>query len=115
MPRWLERLQEIEGLVRETEARLGSRWRELATELAGQPERFADRWRALVGGWDFSAVNELVEQHNGYYPVERKLPFDLRRRDYVDMWGISWRRRPLDAAWALGAYPADLDVALQAA
>jgi hypothetical protein len=111
MPRWLERLQELEGLVRETEGRLRMRRRELAAELAGQPERFAERWRQIVARWDFGAVNELVDQHNRYYPVERKLPFDIRRRDYVDMWGIGWRRRPLDADWALAAFPPDLDAA----
>jgi len=108
MPRWMERLQELDGLVQETEGRLNERWRELAAELAGRPERFAERWRRIAARWDFGAVNELVDQHNRYYPVERKLRFDMRRRDYVDMWGISWRRQPLDAAWVLAAFPPDL-------
>ncbi len=112
MPRWMERLQEIDGLVLETQARLQARWRELAGELRGQPERFAQRWAEMVEAWDFGAVNELIQQHNRYYPVERKLPFDLRRRDYVDMWGISWRRQPLDADWALAAFPPQLSAVL---
>lgn len=114
MPRWMERLQEIDGLVMEMRSRLRAGWVELARELPGQPERFAQRWSETAAAWDFGAVNEVVEQHNRYYPVERKLPFDLRRRDYVDMWGISWRRQPLDAAWALAAFPPRLGAAISA-
>jgi hypothetical protein len=40
--------------------------------------------------------------------VERKLRFDMRSRDYVDMWGIDWRMRPLDAAWVLERLPPEL-------
>jgi hypothetical protein len=114
IPRWMERLQEIDGLVLETKARLRARWVELAAELSGEPELFAQRWTQTLMAWDFGAVNELVDQHNRYYPVERKLPFDLRRRDYVDMWGISWRRQPLDAAWGMAVFPPQLDAAIRA-
>lgn len=112
IPRWMERLQEIDGLVLETHSRLRARWMELATESSDQPERFAERWAQTATAWGFGAVNELVDQHNRYYPVERKLAFDLRRRDYVDMWGISWRRQPLDAAWAMAAFPPHLAAAI---
>ncbi|MGN6379560.1 MAG: hypothetical protein ACTHNU_11465 [Gaiellales bacterium] len=113
-PRWLERLQEIEGYRREAESRLRLRWTELAVELRDRPAAFAERWREITAGWDFAAHNELVERHNEYYPAERKLRFDLRRRDYVDMWGIGWRRTPLDATWALQMFPPTLELAVAA-
>jgi hypothetical protein len=111
-PRWMERLQDIQGYRREYEGRLHTRWRELALELRGRPEEFALAWRRIAAGWDFSAHNQLVDDHNEYYPVERRLRFELRARDYVDMWGIGWRLEPLDAAWALRVFPARLESAL---
>jgi hypothetical protein len=108
----MERLQDIQGYRREYESRLLTRWRELALELRGRPEEFARTWRRIAAAWDFSAHNRLVEDHNEYYPVERRLRFDLRARDYVDMWGIRWRVEPLDAAWALRVFPARLEAAL---
>ena len=38
--------------------------------------RFAARCR-------FDELNELIGQHNEWYPIERDLPMDLRTRDYV--------------------------------
>jgi hypothetical protein len=107
-PRWLERLQEIEGHRLEAEARLERRWFELAEQLRGRPADFARRWREVAAGWRFDEHNRLVAEHNEFYPVERKLRFDLRSRDYVDMWGIDWRMRPLDAAWVLERLPPEL-------
>jgi hypothetical protein len=37
---------------------------------------------------------------------ERRLPFDLRTRDYVKVNGRDYRRPLLDAAWALAEFPA---------
>ena len=51
--------------------------------------------------WDFSAVNELVAQHNAYYPIERDLPMDPRTGDYVPVNGRDFRRSELGADWAL--------------
>ncbi len=114
-PRWLERLQEIEGYRLEAEARLERRWLELAEELHSRPQEFARRWRAEAEGWSFADHNRLVAEHNEFYPVERKLRFDMRSRDYVDMWGIEWRMRPLDAAWVLREFPPRLPGAAVAA
>ncbi len=33
--------------------------------------------------WDFGAVNDLIERHNRFYPIESRLPMDVRRRDYA--------------------------------
>jgi hypothetical protein len=63
-------------------------------------------WRAVVEGWDFGEVNDLIERHNRWYPVEARLAMDPRTRDYVKIGGRSYRREPLDAAWALERFPA---------
>ena len=51
-------------------------------------------------------MNDLIERHNRWYPIESRLPMDPRRRDYVLVNGRDYRLRPLDAAWALALFPA---------
>ena len=73
-------------------------------------EAYADRtdaaaWRRLAERWDFGEVNDLIERHNRYYPIEARLPMDPRTRDYVKIGGRSYRREPLDAAWILKRFP----------
>jgi hypothetical protein len=54
-------------------------------------------------------VNDLIDRHNRYYPVESRLPMDPKTRDFALIAGEDYRRRPLDAAWALERFPASLD------
>jgi hypothetical protein len=63
-------------------------------------------WRRTAERWDFGDVNELIEKHNRWYPVEARLAMDPRSRDFVKVGGRSYRREPLDAAWVLARFPA---------
>jgi hypothetical protein len=65
----------------------------------------AASWRRLAQRWDFGEVNDLIERHNRWYPIEARLPMDPRTRDYVKIGGRSYRRDPLDAAWILERFP----------
>lgn len=108
MPRYMERLRDI---TRQTEGHvraLGDAHAALRADHAGDPQGFAEAWRARVAAWPFGETNELIEQHNEWYPVERQLPFDLRTRDYVLIAGRSYRREPLTAEWALSRFPPEL-------
>jgi hypothetical protein len=105
---YMLRLLEIERLAADHAAALEARWQELAVECAGNPLAFEERWRSEVAGYDVDDVNRLIETHNRWYPVEARLPMDVRRRDYVLVGGQPYTRQPLDAAWALERFPADL-------
>lgn len=95
---YMQRLRLIE---RETEAH------EKQLEQARSAyEGDADGWRAVAASWDFGGVNELIERHNRYYPIEARLAMDPRSRDFVKVGGHSYRRRPLDATWVLERFPA---------
>jgi hypothetical protein len=101
-PRWMERLMEIEHGIKRERRRLARAHRALAAETR---DDFAERWREIAHGWRFEALNELIGQHNDWYPIERDLPMDPRTRDYVRVGGRSYRRAPLDAAWILREFP----------
>lgn len=64
-----------------------------------------DEWRRIAGGWNFSEVNDLIERHNRWYPVEARLPLDPRTKDYVTIGGRPYTREPLDTAWILRQFP----------
>ena len=53
----------------------------------------------------FDDLNELIRQHNEWYPIERDLPMDLRTRDYVQVNGRSYRRPELGPEWVLEQFP----------
>lgn len=104
-PRWMERLLEIDRGTKRHHRRLGRAYRALLEEVPAA--QFPARWRAVAAGWDFGALNELIRQHNDWYPIERDLPMDLRTRDYVRVGGRSYRRTPLGPEWVLEQFPPD--------
>jgi hypothetical protein len=107
-PRWMERLAEIERGIAGERRRLEQAWRGLRRTCAQEGAAFAPRWRATVEAWAFDEeLNELIRQHNEWFPIERRLPVDPRTRDYVLINGRPYRRPVLDAGWALAAFPAD--------
>ena len=63
-------------------------------------------WRRIAERWSFFEVNELIDRHNRWYPIEARLPMDPRSRDFVKIGGRPYWRRPLDAAWVLEHFPA---------
>jgi hypothetical protein len=105
-PRWMERLSDIEGRTVMEKRRLERAYRALAEECGSDPALFARRWRGVAERHDFSRVNELIRQHNDWYPIERDLPMDPRTRDYVPVLGRSYRRAELGSAWILEHFPA---------
>jgi hypothetical protein len=105
-PRWMERIAEIDDSIAAQKRRLGRSYRVLREECGDDAALFAARWHAFVGRCRFDELNELIAQHNEWYPIERDLPMDLRTRDYVLINGRSYRREPLSAEWVLKQFPA---------
>src|SRR5947209_6048388 len=101
---WMRRLRTIELLIAEHEARLQESWNELRAAHEDDRE-FAASWRALADAWSFEDVNDLIERHNRYYPIETRLPMSPRTGDFVPVNGRPYTREPLDAAWILARFP----------
>ena len=106
-PRWMERVVEIDEGTAHERRRLDRAYRALQRECGRDRARFAHRWREIVTGWRFdAALNDLIEQHNEWYPVERRLPMNPRTGDYVPVGGRNYRRPVLGPEWALAQFPA---------
>jgi hypothetical protein len=94
---YMTRLREIARLTAEHEAALAE-----ARELVGDD----GGWRELAQAWDFTEVNDLIERHNRWYPIEARLPMDPRTGDYILVNGERYSKTPLDATWVLERFPA---------
>ena len=104
-PRWMERINEIDGGIADEKQRLARAYRALQEECGEDARLFARRWRSVARTWAFDDLNELIEQHNDWYPIERQLPMDPRTRDYVRFAGRSYRRPVLGPEWVLEHFP----------
>ena len=111
---YMLRLREIESRIAWHEAELRDRWLALA-EGCADTEEFAQRWRAMASTLAFDEVNDLIERHNRWYPIEANLAMDPRTGDYVLVRGRDYRLAPLDAGWALARFPPHLERARAAA
>jgi hypothetical protein len=109
---YMVRLHVIEVQIAEHEEQLAQAWRALAGECDGDTGAFARRWQAIAREWPFAEVNDLVDRHNRWYPVESSLPMDPRTGDYVLLNGRDYRLAPLDAEWILERFPAALEAVL---
>jgi hypothetical protein len=77
-------------------------------------ERFRREWLALAQRRSFDEVNDLIDRHNRWYPVESRLPMDPRTGDHALVNGRDFRLAPLDATWVLERFPAELRAAVAA-
>src|SRR3712207_6078372 len=82
-PRWMERIAEIDHSIAYQKRRFARAQRTIREECDGDAELFAQRWTDFAQRARFDELNELIQQHNDWYPIERDLPMDLRTRDYV--------------------------------
>jgi hypothetical protein len=112
---YMLRMREIASETAAHERLLEARWRELALAHRGAPGSFARVWTRVAERWDFGSVNDLIDRHNCFYPVEARLPMDVRRRDFALVNGEPYSKEPLDAAWVLERFPASLEAASAAA
>jgi hypothetical protein len=108
---YMRRLRQIELETEQHEQQLAEAWRELAEECAGDAQAFERRWRRTAERWSFAAVNDLVERHNRWYPVEARLAMDPRSGDFVLVGGKPYRLQPLDAIWILERFPPEIALA----
>jgi hypothetical protein len=106
VPRWMERVSEVDRRTAEEHARLAAAYRALQLECGADHARFAERWRAVAQAVRYDELNELISQHNDWYPIERDLAMDPRTGDYVKVHGRSYRRPELTPEWVLEQFPA---------
>jgi hypothetical protein len=100
-PRYMRRLRDIELEYRNQCRRLAAAYTELREELGDDHSSFARRWREQARRWRFDRLNDLIREHNEWYPMESNLPMDPRTGDYRPIRGASYRRTELGPDFVL--------------
>jgi hypothetical protein len=103
---YMLRLREIEAQTARHEEQLSTTWQALREETDGDAERFSLEWRRAAAAWPFDEINDLIERHNRWYPVESRLPMDPATGEFALVNGRDYRLAPLDAEWVLARFPA---------
>jgi hypothetical protein len=103
---YMLRLRAIEDESTRHEAALRLAWRTLAIKCAEDGGDFSARWRTIAGSWSFERVNDLIDRHNRWFPVESRLPMDPISGTYALVDGHDYRLDPFDAEWILRRFPA---------
>jgi hypothetical protein len=106
MPRFMQRLRDIDAGLARHRRLLGHLYADVGRTHGHDPEVFERRWREVARSWRFDDVNELIDQHNECYPIERNLPVNPRTGDYVSVRGRSFRRERVGREWVLERFPA---------
>lgn len=106
---YMVRLSAIEEETNRQRQLLEHAW--LETAEAADADAFARTWTRQAVGWVFDEVNELIDRHNRFYPIESRLPMDPRTGDYALVFGRDYRRARLDGSWILREFPPELEVA----
>jgi hypothetical protein len=104
-PRWMERLSEIDRGIAREKRRLAEE-HEAMRAWAGA--EFAVRWRAFAERQRFDDLNDLIDLHNEWYPVERNLPVNPRTGEWVTVGGRSFLRPVVGVEWVLREFPAEV-------
>jgi hypothetical protein len=103
----MERVADVDAGIARERRRLGKAYRALREECDGDAALFARCWSDVARTWEFDEeLNELIAQHNAWYPIERDLPVNPRTGEYVRVGGRSYRRPVLGTAWVLEQFPA---------
>ncbi len=94
---YMQRLKTIELMEAEELELLAAAYAETGT---------GDSWRQRASTWRFDEINDLIEKHNRWYPIEARLPMDPKSRDFVKIGGKPYARPLLDENWVLARFPA---------
>ncbi|MCS7006506.1 MAG: hypothetical protein RMM28_07335 [Thermoleophilia bacterium] len=108
---YMVRLHEIERRLAELEERCRAEWRALAA-TEPDPLGFARSWSSYASSLDLEELNDLIDRHNRWYPIEAQLPMDPTTGDFVLVNGRDYRRPRIDVGWLLARFPPERERAL---
>jgi hypothetical protein len=106
-PAWSRRLVRIQQLSAELRDALRAAQEEHERDFAGRPEAFESTWMQRLSSIDLGPVNELIDKHNLYYPIEAGLRMQWPSGRYILPEGVQFPLPRLTVAGLLAELPAD--------
>ncbi len=75
-PHYATRARRIENITQKLIEDLAVEHENMKQEYDDRPEVFARKWQELIASLELDDLNELIEKHNQYYPMEANLQID---------------------------------------
>ncbi len=104
-PAWSRRLVRLQALEAELHEQLAAAWREHHQRFAGRPDALAGAWRTHLSALDLAALNELIDKHNAYYPIEAGLRMQWPSGRYLLPSGVHYPLEHVTVESLLAEYP----------
>jgi hypothetical protein len=106
-PAWSVRLVRMQRLRDDLREQLDAAWIACQQRFEGWPGELAHAWRDYVSGVDCSELNELIDKHNQYYPIEAGLRMQWPSGRYILPDGVQFPLPRLTAEALLAELSAD--------
>jgi hypothetical protein len=114
-PPYAVRAKTVEDLTANLLADLKTQWITVAESCRAHSEPFGRIWRAVLDTLELEELNQLIKEHNTFYPMEANLQPDLETGQYK-IGNTLWKpKAKITPEYLLGLFPADLQAALAAA
>lgn len=94
LPSHLARMRRVELLCERLVLLLRKLARDARTAWPHDDLTAAEVFFASARTIDLAPLNDLIDAHNRYYPIEANLPMCVRTGRYLDGTGEVWRKRP---------------------
>src|SRR5947209_4610051 len=101
IPRYMERLREIDGAIKRNRRQLERAYRTLKASCGEDAELFARRWEALARSWSFGELNALLDEHHflqRFTPRRPRSRWSRINRDSAERLIAEGRMRPAGLA-----------------
>ena len=75
-PKYAARARRIENITQQLMEDLSCEYEHMTNQYGENPEIFAQKWKELIDSLELDEINQLIDKHNKYYPVEANLQID---------------------------------------
>ena len=82
-PKYALRARRIEDKTDKLMKEITTEYINMVDRFGKDPEIFAQQWKEYIGSLELKELNDLIERHNMYYPVEANLNIDLKTEGFL--------------------------------
>jgi hypothetical protein len=106
-PAWSIRLARLHRMIDELRSDLMREQGDMRERHRGSREALSQEWRRYLAGLDLSPINELIEKHNAYYPIEAGLRMQWPSGRYILPGGTEFPMPLVSVESLLAEFPLD--------
>ena len=88
-PRYALRARQIEDKTDRLMEAVATEYTNMVNTVGKHPKRFAQKWKEFICSLQLYELNDLIERHNMYYPIEANLAIDPKSEGFL-IGSIPW-------------------------